>query len=110
MEEKIRLGISTCLLGEKVRFDGGHKHDRFLTDTLVQYFEYEPFCPEVECGFGIHREAMRLIGTLKTLACTTHTNQDMTESCSGGPKTDRGTEKPYGFVFKSGSPSSEWSG
>jgi uncharacterized protein YbbK (DUF523 family) len=50
--EKIRLGISTCLLGENVRFDGGHKWDRFLTDTLGQYVEYVPICPEVECGFG----------------------------------------------------------
>ncbi len=46
--EKIRLGISTCLLGENVRYDGGHKLDRFLTDTLGQYVEYVPVCPEVE--------------------------------------------------------------
>jgi len=45
--EKIRLGISSCLLGEKVRYDGGHKLDRFLTDTLGKYVEYIPVCPEV---------------------------------------------------------------
>lgn len=53
--EKIKLGLSSCLLGEKVRFDGGHKWDRFLTDTLGEYVEYVPVCPEVECGFGIPR-------------------------------------------------------
>ena len=48
--EKIKLGISTCLLGENVRFDGGHKLDRYLTDTLGQFVEYVPVCPEMECG------------------------------------------------------------
>ena len=62
MGKEIRLGISTCLLGEKVRYDGGHKLDRFLTDTLGQYVEYVPVCPEVECGLGIPREALRLVG------------------------------------------------
>ncbi|HEX9910741.1 MAG TPA: DUF523 domain-containing protein, partial [Desulfatiglandales bacterium] len=61
MEEKIRLGISACLLGQNVRYDGGHKLDRYLTDTLGQYVEYVPVCPEVECGLGIPREAMRLV-------------------------------------------------
>ncbi|MBW1897158.1 MAG: DUF523 domain-containing protein, partial [Deltaproteobacteria bacterium] len=62
MEKKIRLGISRCLLGEKVRYDGGHKMDRFLTDTLGKYVDYVPVCPEVECGLGVPREAMRLVG------------------------------------------------
>ena len=62
MDEPIKLGISTCLLGESVRYDGGHKLDRFLTDTLGQYVEYVPVCPEVECGLGIPRESMRLVG------------------------------------------------
>ena len=60
--EKIRLGISTCLLGEPVRYDGGHKLDRFLTGTLGKFVEYIPVCPEVECGMGIPREPMRLEG------------------------------------------------
>ncbi|PLY04213.1 MAG: DUF1722 domain-containing protein, partial [Desulfuromonas sp.] len=61
-EQKIRLGISACLLGEKVRFDGGHKHDRFLTETLGRYVEYVPVCPEVEVGLPTPRETLRLIG------------------------------------------------
>jgi len=56
----IRIGISSCLLGRKVRYDGGHKHDRYLTDTLGQYFEWEPVCPEVELGLPIPRPILRL--------------------------------------------------
>lgn len=58
----LRLGISRCLLGEEVRFDGGHKRDRFLTDVLGRYVEWVPVCPEVEAGLGTPREAMRLVG------------------------------------------------
>ena len=56
----IRIGISSCLLGEKVRFDGGHKHDRYITSTLGEYFEWVPVCPEMEIGLGAPRETMRL--------------------------------------------------
>jgi uncharacterized protein YbgA (DUF1722 family)/uncharacterized protein YbbK (DUF523 family) len=58
----IRLGISTCLLGERVRYDGGHKLDRFLVHTLGQYVEWVPVCPEVEIGLPIPRESMHLVG------------------------------------------------
>ena len=57
--EKIKLGISACLLGEPVRYDGNHKLDRFLKDTLGQYVDYVPVCPEVECGLGTPRESMK---------------------------------------------------
>ena len=60
--EKIKMGISTCLLGEKVRYDGGHKLDCYITETLGQYFDYVPVCPEVEYGLSIPREALRLVG------------------------------------------------
>jgi hypothetical protein len=58
----IRLGISTCLLGERVRYDGGHKLDRFLVNTLGLYVEWVPVCPEVELGLPIPRESLRLVG------------------------------------------------
>jgi uncharacterized protein YbgA (DUF1722 family)/uncharacterized protein YbbK (DUF523 family) len=58
----IRLGISTCLLGENVRFDGGHKADEFLIQTLGRYVEWVPVCPEVEIGLGTPRESLRLVG------------------------------------------------
>jgi uncharacterized protein YbgA (DUF1722 family)/uncharacterized protein YbbK (DUF523 family) len=61
--DRIRLGVSSCLLGEKVRFDGGHKHDRFLTDVLGRYVEWVPVCPEVEVGLPVPRDTLRLVGT-----------------------------------------------
>lgn len=48
MDEKIKLGIRACLVGEPVRWNGGHARDRYLTDILGQYVEYVPVCPEVE--------------------------------------------------------------
>jgi uncharacterized protein YbgA (DUF1722 family)/uncharacterized protein YbbK (DUF523 family) len=58
----VRILISSCLLGEKVRYDGGHKRDPFLVETLGRFVEYIPVCPEVECGFPVPREAMHLLG------------------------------------------------
>lgn len=60
-ERSIRLGVSSCLLGHEVRFDGGHKHDRFVTDLLGSFIEWVPVCPEVEVGMGTPRPAMRLV-------------------------------------------------
>ncbi len=56
----IRIGVSTCLLGERVRFDGGHKRDTFLVETFGRYVEWVPVCPEVEAGLGVPRESMHL--------------------------------------------------
>jgi uncharacterized protein YbbK (DUF523 family) len=61
-DPKPRLGISACLLGEKVRYDGGDKKDDFLTETFGRHVEWVPVCPEVEIGMGIPREAVRLVG------------------------------------------------
>jgi uncharacterized protein YbgA (DUF1722 family)/uncharacterized protein YbbK (DUF523 family) len=58
----MRVGISSCLLGNQVRYDGGHKRDRYLTDTLGRFFEWIPVCPEVEMGLGTPRETLRLVG------------------------------------------------
>ena len=58
---RIRLGISSCLLGEAVRFDGGHARDRFLTDAFGQYVDWVSVCPEVEMGLGAPRETLRLV-------------------------------------------------
>jgi uncharacterized protein YbgA (DUF1722 family)/uncharacterized protein YbbK (DUF523 family) len=60
--EEIRVGISSCLLGERVRFDGGHKEDRFLTKTLAPHIRFVSVCPELEIGLGTPRESLRLIG------------------------------------------------
>jgi len=110
MEGKIKLGISTCLLGENVRFDGGHKLDRFLRDTLGQYVEYIPVCPEVECGLPVPRESMHLEGDPDSpRLVTSRTKQDMTERMLTWARkrvVELERESLMGFIFKSDSPSS----
>ena len=64
LSDHIKLGISSCLLGHPVRYDGGHKLDRYLRDTLGQYVQFVPVCPETECGLGVPREAMHLVGPI----------------------------------------------
>jgi len=59
-DDPIRVGISSCLLGREVRFDGGHKRDAFIDQTLSRYFEFVPFCPEMEIGLGVPRDPIRL--------------------------------------------------
>ena len=59
---RVRLGVSSCLLGSKVRYDGGHKRDDFLTETLAPFVEWVPVCPELELGLGVPRESIRLVG------------------------------------------------
>jgi uncharacterized protein YbgA (DUF1722 family)/uncharacterized protein YbbK (DUF523 family) len=107
---KIRLGISTCLLGEPVRFDGGHKLDRFLTETLGQYVEYVPVCPEVECGLPVPREPMHLEGTPDSpRLITIKTRMDLTDPMNRWAArrvAELESEGLMGFIFKSDSPSS----
>jgi uncharacterized protein YbgA (DUF1722 family)/uncharacterized protein YbbK (DUF523 family) len=110
MEKKIRLGVSACLLGEKVRFDGGHKLDRFLTETLGQYVDYIPVCPEVECGMTVPRESMHLEGDPESpRLVTTKTKIDKTRQMLDWARARVGqleSEDLSGFIFKSDSPSS----
>jgi uncharacterized protein YbgA (DUF1722 family)/uncharacterized protein YbbK (DUF523 family) len=108
--EKIKLGISACLLGENVRYDGGHKLDRFLTDTLGQYIDYVSVCPEVECGLPVPRESMHLQGDPESPhLITSHTKQDMTDRMVRWAQkrvVELEREGLCGFIFKSNSPSS----
>jgi len=108
--ERIKLGISTCLLGLNVRYDGGHKLDRFLTDTLGQYVEYVPVCPELECGLTVPRESMHLEGNPDSPhLVTSYTKQDMTDRMARwATKRVKELERENlcGFIFKSNSPSS----
>jgi len=110
MKEKIKLGISTCLLGESVRYDGGHKLDRFLTATLGQYVQYVPVCPEVECGLSIPREAMHLEGDPESpRLVTSRTHKDYTAKILRWARekvAELDKEDLCGFIFKSKSPSS----
>jgi len=107
--EKIKLGISSCLLGEKVRYDGGHKLDKFLTDTLGEYVEYVPVCPEVGCGLGVPRKSMRLEGKPESpRLIVTSTREDMTDRMVNWAqkRVVQLEEDICGFIFKSDSPSS----
>lgn len=61
MSARIRLGISSCLIGQEVRYDGGHKHNEYITRTLGEFFEFVPFCPEVAIGLGVPRPPIRLV-------------------------------------------------
>lgn len=109
-EEKIRLGVSSCLLGEKVRFDGGHKHDRFLTQTLGRYVDYVPVCPEVEMGLPTPRETLRLVGEPDAQRLVfSKSGEDITErmkSWAHKRVVELEKENLCGFIFKAKSPSS----
>ena len=107
---KNQFGISSCLLGENVRYDGGHKWDRYITDTLGLYFEWVPVCPEVEYGLPIPREAMRLVGSPSSpRLITIRTGIDHTDGMFqwiDKKLSLLADEDLYGFIFKSKSPSS----
>lgn len=106
----VKIGISSCLLGNKVRYDGGHSHDRFLTQTLGLFAEYVPVCPEVECGMPVPREAVRLEGDVQNPRLVTRkTGIDKTDQMMAWIKGRIGElagENLCGFIFKSKSPSS----
>ena len=107
---KIKIGVSSCLLGNEVRFDGGHKHDRYITGTLGAFFDFVPVCPEVECGLPVPRESMRLVGKPKSPRLITNkTSTDHTEKMHAWAHIrleQLAQEHLCGFIFKSKSPSS----
>ncbi len=108
-ESPIRIGISACLLGQKVRYDGGHKLDRYITETLGKYFEWVPVCPEVELGLGTPRPTMRLekVGGGTRLIiheCKLDLTARMTAFSSGRLK-QLTAEDLCGYILKSDSPS-----
>ncbi len=110
MTERIRLGVSRCLLGDPVRYDGQHKRDAFVVDTLGPLVEFVPVCPEVECGLGVPREAMRLIGTPEEPHLfTIRSGRDLTGQMQAwikGRLDELAGEGLCGFIFKARSPSS----
>lgn len=105
----IRVGISSCLLGQAVRFDGGHKLDRFLTGTFGTLVEWVPVCPEVECGFGTPRESMRLVRRdAGVRLLTVKTGVDLTDRMARYAEqrvAQLASEDLSGYVLKQGSPS-----
>ena len=105
--DKIKIGVSGCLLGQEVRFNGQHKFHWYINEILGKYFEYVSMCPEVEIGMGIPRKTVRLVGDLK--------NPEMIEPKSGTNWTSKMNDYSRkkiarlgdlsGFLFKKGSPS-----
>jgi uncharacterized protein YbgA (DUF1722 family)/uncharacterized protein YbbK (DUF523 family) len=106
--EKIKIGISSCLLGEKVRFDGGHKEDGFITNTLAVYFDFVPVCPEVDIGLGTPRETIRLEGTDSPRLVAPKSGRDLTEQMheySGRRLEELKQVGLHGYILKKDSPS-----
>lgn len=110
MSEKIRLGVSRCLLGDNVRYDGGHQLDRFITGTLGRFVDFVPVCPEVECGMPAPREALRLVGDPAAPRLVgRESGRDRTAQMGQWAAIRLealAREGLCGFIFKSGSPSS----
>lgn len=107
--EKIKIGVSSCLTGERVRWDGDHKQDSYITDVLARYFNFIPICPEVEVGMGVPRETVALYGTLENHRMLSRkTETDWTRKMNRYSKNCVGELKKSGlcgYIFKSKSPS-----
>jgi uncharacterized protein YbgA (DUF1722 family)/uncharacterized protein YbbK (DUF523 family) len=110
MERVAALGVSSCLAGEAVRYDGGHKLDRFVTDQLGRWFRLVPVCPETGCGLPVPREPMRLEGDpASPRLVTVRTRIDLTDRMDAwcAEEVSRLEQEDLcGFIFKKGSPSS----
>ncbi|MFO7536314.1 MAG: DUF523 and DUF1722 domain-containing protein [Kiritimatiellia bacterium] len=105
----IKVGISSCLLGEPVRYNGGHRRDPFLSEVLGRFFTYVPVCPEVECGLSVPRESMRLRGSAEAPRLVTlKTGVDCTEQMKAWAVRRLEQLRSEGlcaFIFKYDSPS-----
>lgn len=103
---KIPVGISSCLIGDNVRFDGGHKRDAYIVGTLSHYFEFHPFCPEMAIGLGIPRPTMHLIKQDNAIRCVVIKDQshDVTDRLCAYAEQVNHTEL-CGYILKKDSPS-----
>ena len=105
----IRIGISSCLLGEKVRFDGGHKRDAYIVNTLGPFFQWVPVCPEMDLGLGTPRESLRLVGTPEAPhLVATRSQQDYTaamQQYAAERLTALAQLGLHGYILKKDSPS-----
>jgi uncharacterized protein YbbK (DUF523 family) len=105
----IRIGVSACLLGDEVRYDGGHKRDQSLIDLFGPDVEWVKVCPEVEIGMGTPREAIQLInrhGAIRLVGVTSGTDHTAAMTAHGANKVDAlAAEDLSGYILKAGSPS-----
>jgi uncharacterized protein YbbK (DUF523 family) len=106
---RIRLGISACLLGDEVRYDGGHKRDAFLTTILAPLVEWVKVCPEVEVGMGTPREPIHLVnegGGIRLQTVTTAIDHTDSMTAFAAKRVDAlAAENLSGYILKAGSPS-----
>lgn len=106
--ERIKVGVSSCLLGQKVRYDGDDKYSEVIARTLAETFELVPFCPEVEIGLGVPREPIKLIESSSGLRCigTLSDDLDVTDKLAGYADQQRPLHRGLcGYIFKARSPS-----
>jgi len=115
--DRPRVGISRCLLGDEVRYDGGHRRDAFLVDVLSRELEWVPVCPEVEVGMGTPREPIHLVaaahggvpaGSHQVRLLGVTSERDWTDAFERWAATrvrDLAAMDLSGFVLKAGSPS-----
>lgn len=107
--EKIPVGISSCLLGQHVRYDGGHKAHSYITKTLGVYFEFRAFCPELAIGLGVPRKPIRLSRTNGSeIRCISvdDPGQDFTAALQECADQQRGWQQQVcGYILKKDSPS-----
>jgi len=106
--QKILIGISSCLLGEQVRYDGGHKNNSYIAQTLGQVFEFKPFCPEVSIGLGVPRETIRLVEQEGEIRClgTKNAALDVTDKLARCADEQRSWQQSLcGYILKKDSPS-----
>jgi uncharacterized protein YbgA (DUF1722 family)/uncharacterized protein YbbK (DUF523 family) len=105
----IRIGISACLLGEKVRYDGGHKRDNYLVETFGRYVEWVPVCPEVEMGLGTPRDTLRLVRIANDVHMimpkTGVDHTDAMRAYAARRIRELAVEDLCGYILKKGSPS-----
>lgn len=111
MKKRVVVGVSSCLLGEKVRFDGGHKRDNYLCDFLANYVDFFPICPEIAIGMGTPRPAIRLTGNPKNpnLVAVKNPENDYSEAMIHfSQNTMPKLTGLSGYILKSKSPSCGW--
>ncbi len=106
---EIRIGISSCLLGETVRYDGGHQKDSYVTGALARHVTWVSVCPEMELGLGVPRETIRLVGdAAKPRLVATRSGTDLTEAMNTYARArvgGLGTLRLSGYILKRASPS-----
>jgi uncharacterized protein YbgA (DUF1722 family)/uncharacterized protein YbbK (DUF523 family) len=105
---RVILGISSCLLGQMVRFDGNHKYSGYIAETLGRVFEFRPFCPEVAIGLGVPRPPIRLVATPDGTRArgVEDPARDVTDALAGyARQVATQLDEVSGYLFKHGSPS-----